>query len=150
MDLDKDLNKKFGKSNKELHDAYKALGLEENNATLHGHDVDNGEGYWEEVERTKKFSRGIDENGKILEHDQANPDNVSANESPYFIDKDATNLEFDALILKMKFLTLREKEIIQLLWEGKTEKETGIILGIEQTTVATILGRIRKKIKSCS
>lgn len=147
-DLDKELNKKFGKSNKKLHDAYKAFGLEDNMATLHGHDVRDGKTYWDAVENSTKFSKGIDENGKILEHDAANPDNISMNETPYF--KNEENKEFDVLIQKMKYLSRREKEIIQLLWEGKIEADIGIILGIKQTTVSTILNRARRKIKSCS
>lgn len=144
--LDKDLNEKFGKSNRKLKAAYHVFDLENN--SLHGYDVVSGQSYWDGIGSRKKFSRHIDENGHILEHDAANPDVKASTESPYASNvSEATQDDFDALIKRLKCLTQTEKEIIQLLWEGKTETEAGIILDMKRSTVATHLERARKKIK---
>lgn len=135
--LDEDLRKKFGKLSRPLRDERITKGS-----------------YWDMEKGQKKYDwykqlKSV--GGFIVETPQANPDVVSSDGSPYNQSSDkGVHNQFDDLIERMRFLSLREKEIIQLLWEGKTEKEIAVILGVKRGTIATHLDRARKKIRGVS
>lgn len=132
--LDKDLNEKFGKLSRSLRDERVVKGS-----------------YWD-LERGQRkydwYKQQKDSDGFMIEPPKANPDVSEDTSSPYngHTDSNTQNV-FDELIEKMKFLTTREKEVIQLLWEGKVDSEIAVILGIDRRNVATLLSRARKKIK---
>lgn len=135
--LDKDLEQKFGKSNKKLRDMYRAYDLDNN--SLHGHDVKDGKAYWDALESKKQY-----DSEQLLEKNRANPDVEAETSTPY--SREGSAVEFDDLIEKMPYLNRIEKEIIQLLWEGRTQEEIGIVLNMKRVTVATHLDRAKKKI----
>lgn len=135
--LDKDLEQKFGKSNKKLRDMYKAYDLENN--SLHGYDVVDGKAYWDALESKRHYDSEL-----LLEKNRANPDVEPDTSTPY--NQEGSGAEFDDLIEKMPYLNQIEKEIIQLLWEGRTQEEIAVVLNMKRVTVATHLDRARKKI----
>lgn len=135
--LEEDLRKKFGRLSRPLRDERVSR-----------------KSYWENLDyqaNVKGFRSNQGGNQELKEAIHSNPDGLQSSESPYTseIDKNTQNV-FDDLIEKLKGLTRSEKEVIQLLWEGKTQAEIAVILNIQRGTVSTFLNRARKKIKKLS
>lgn len=135
--LDKDLKDKFGKLSKPLHD-----------------ERISKKSYWDNLDyqaNVKGFRSNAGGNGELQESLEANPDGLPMSASPYDMETNKeTQKVFDDLIEKLRGLTRGEKEVIQLLWEGKTESEVAIILGVKRGTISTLLNRARKKLKNLS
>lgn len=73
------------------------------------------------------------------------PDSTSM--SPYNQPCDINIKEkFDQLQERLHLLSPREREVVELLWEGKTQEEVAAILGVARQRVATCLNRARKKL----
>lgn len=76
---------------------------------------------------------------------KSHPDSVSA--SPYNQPAaDNVKDQFDDIQSRFYLLSSREREVIELLWEGKTEKEAAAILNITQQRVSACLRRARQKL----
>lgn len=79
---------------------------------------------------------------------KSHPDSVDSSQSPFNQPCDgATKNKFEEVIMRFHKLSPRERQVIELLWEGKTEQETAIILGIGRGNVSTLLNRARIKLQ---
>lgn len=73
------------------------------------------------------------------------PDTESA--SPYNQEcSDNAKRRFEELQERLPLLSAREREVIELLWEGKTQEEVSAILGIGQQRVSACLVKARHKL----
>lgn len=59
---------------------------------------------------------------------------------------DNTQERFDQLQSRLHLLSPKEREVVELLWEGKTQREVAAILNITQQRVTSCLSRARKKL----
>ena len=77
---------------------------------------------------------------------KSHPDIVGI--SPYNQESDDNVQDkFDAIYNRFCLLSKREREVIELLWEGKTEQEVAILLQVSSGNISTLLKRARKKLK---
>lgn len=88
--------------------------------------------------------------GDVPELAEANPDWLSDEDAMYKPCSESDKDQFDTIIAHIDKLSLREKEVIQLLWEGKKMREVAVILSLSLTAVKTLLARARKKLQACS
>lgn len=83
---------------------------------------------------------------KHWDYAQSHPD--IEYESPYnTAPSEAIKDRFDDVLSKFKLLSKQEKEVVELLWEEKTQQEVARIMEISQQAVGTYLKRARKKLK---
>jgi len=76
---------------------------------------------------------------------KSHPDTVSL--SPYNTEADESVKEkFEEIQSRLYLLSPREREVVELLWEGKTQEEVAAILKVTRQRVTTCLQRARKKL----
>lgn len=79
---------------------------------------------------------------------QENPDIVADENLPYYKENSPYIQDtFDGVTGRFHKLSKMEKQVIELLWEEKTQQEAAVILGITRDDVNTYLKRARNKLK---
>lgn len=79
---------------------------------------------------------------------QENPDTMADIDSPYFYEhSEETQKKFESVLGRFHKLSDMEKQVIELLWEEKTQNEVAEILSISRDEVNTYLKRARNKLK---
>jgi len=105
--------------------------------------------YWDHAE-----DNNYNEEGEIQEDPQANPDYVDTSKPhevyPKSFMSEKTQRLYKKLNIeeKMKTLTDKEKEVLDMICHGYSQRETAELLNIAQSTVRDILNGAKNKLKN--
>ena len=91
----------------------------------------------------------VHDSGEFIEMAEANPDWLSEENTMFKSCSESDKEKFNTLMVNTDKLSKKEKEVIQLLWEGKTPKEVATILNLSGGAMRTYLQRARKKMQTC-